>query len=107
MRQTAGSWLDYHESDKDKAGFWYIFWYDKQSRRVRRRSTGTPDRATAEIAHAQMILEDARQDREAAADTLLCSHALEDYLREHVDSDTRPGRKVAAKATQHQCARIL
>jgi integrase len=107
MRQTAGSWLDYHESDKDKTGFWYIFWYDKQSRRVRRRSTGASDRAAAEIAHAQMILEDARQDREEAASTLLCSHALEDYLREHVDSDTRPGRKVTSKATQHQCARHL
>lgn len=107
MRQTAGSWLDYHESDKDKTGCWYIFFYDQSSRRVRRRSTGTPNRAEAEIAHAQMILEGARQDREEAAATLLCSHALEDYLREHVDNEARPGRKVTSKATQHQCARHL
>lgn len=107
MQQNTGGWLDHHESDKAREGNWYVFEYDKSSRRMRRCSTGTKIRAEAEIFHAQRVLEMARQDREEAADTLLCSHALEDYLREHVDSDSRPGRKVTSKATQHQCARHL
>jgi len=63
---------------------YYAHWYDPTAKRVKRRSLGTGDSATAQIAFAAFLIEGQRIAVETAGAGLTVGAALDYYYNEHV-----------------------
>lgn len=76
-----GPWLDREPG----LAAWYIYWYDADARRVRRRSAGTADRGQAEEGLGLFIIERARAEKPATSqspDRYPVATALRWFLQE-------------------------
>lgn len=76
--------------DTEKNGVFYVFWYDGETKRVKRLSLGTKEAGQAQRRYAAFLIERSREAEAgpatAAQATLTCGMALDDYRREHVEA---------------------
>ena len=79
MAKARAPWLE------TRGDIWYVHWYDKSSRHLKRLSLGTRDAREAEARFAAWLVERSRLgSRPAPNGTYTCAMALEDYRLEHV-----------------------